>query len=160
MPTHDLVDTLRRLLCDGAVHTLGYLHANTRHLIPPESAARKYRRQSSNPNRYSLEQQVERGETQLIRVALMNVGAECLDRYRPGWDVRYQLDRAKLPWQTCPSCQLEFVAYRQNERYCSLTCLRKADAEKQRAYRLARRGVQTLAPRPRGRPPKNGRQVG
>jgi hypothetical protein len=160
MPTRNLTEALRRLMSDGTVKTLGYLHANVRHLIPPESAARKYQRQSTNPNRVPLEEQVERGEVQLIRLALTGLRATALDPYGGGWQVRYRLDRSALPWRTCPTCKLEFVTYNKRERYCGIGCLRQAMAEKQRAYRLSRRGIQTLTPRPRGRPPKRQTETG
>src|SRR5258707_9064617 len=105
-----LCETLRRLLSDGEIHTLGYLHANTRALIRPESAVRIYQRQSSNPNRLPLEQQVERGEVAIIRHALFLIGAESLDGRRQGWTVRFRLDRARLPWRQCQTCGLDFVA--------------------------------------------------
>jgi hypothetical protein len=147
-----LTAALRRLLSDGAPHTLGYLHANVRHLILPESAVRKFQRQAQSPDRLPMERQVEQGEILVLRHALRAIQATKLDPWERGWQARFRLADPEAMKRACRSCGQQFLPRNPNERYCQIECLRAATRAQTRRYRERREGVRPL---PTARTPRS-----
>jgi hypothetical protein len=151
LPT-GLTAALRRLLSDGEPHTLGYLHANARHLILPESAVRKFQRQAHSPDRLPMEQQVAQGERLVIYHALRAMRASQLDPAAEGWQTRFRLVETESLKRVCRTCHQAFMPRNPNERYCQIECLRAATRAQIRRYRERREGVRPL---PTARTPRS-----